>query len=475
MGKFDKYAECSVLFSCPVCGKGLTLNERALTCAEKHSFDIAKQGYVNLYRGKPVNEYSKESFQERQQILNKGMYKHILDEICDFLSNKYRDESCGKKVLIDAGCGEGYYSREIALRLGEKLKLDIFGADISRDSVKIAAGTANGMGSIAADIKWLVADIGNLPVRNGQADIILDIFTSANYQEFKRVLSESGYIIKVIPGSGHVRELRQAAMEQLFHKNYDERKGSDIFGEHFDIIYQKTVSKSFNVTPEERDIFINMTPLLFQVDKSKIDWNEIDTITVEGEILIGKKKAKDVLRKEIGKRGRKLKAEYRRSADQAIFRKVVARSEYKEANTVALFSSAFSEPDTWPIIKNALSAGKIVGLPLCLSDGNMKMMRITGKKDLEPGTFNILQPKTSCEEIKPESIDFVLVPCVTCDREGRRLGHGKGYYDKYFDNCKQAFKCLICYDKLMSDEVPVDSWDVKMDLIIGEVTEDDVK
>ena len=119
---------------------------------------------------------------------------------------------------------------------------------------------------------------------------LLDIFTSANYQEFQRILAEDGYLVKIIPGEGHVKELREAAKDQLFHKEYKERRGAAVFGEHFDVVLQKTVSRTFEVTPEERDIFIGMTPLLFAVDKSRIDWTQIQYITVEGELLIGKKK-----------------------------------------------------------------------------------------------------------------------------------------------------------------------------------------
>ena len=297
MGKFDKYADCGQVLACPVCGGSLQLQERSLVCDARHSFDLAKQGYVNLYRGKPINEYTKESFQERQTILEKGMYAHLLEEICDFLIKTYgqdaaevsgADSKPAKKVLLDAGCGEGYYTREIAQRLGAQLEL--YGTDLSRDSIQLAAGTANGMGSGPADIKWFVSDIGRLPAADKSVDYVLDIFTSANYQEFQRVLADGGYLIKVIPGEGHVKELREAASDQLYHKEYKERRGAAVFGEHFDVVLQKTVSRTFEVTPEERDIFIRMTPLLFAVDKSKIDWTQVKTITVEGQLLIGRKK-----------------------------------------------------------------------------------------------------------------------------------------------------------------------------------------
>lgn len=308
MGKFDKYEGCGRVLICPVCRKPLELSGlqgRSLVCEAGHSFDLAKQGYVNLYRGKPINEYTKESFQERQVILEKGMYAHILEEICDFLRKISAPGGApapeavqGKKVLLDAGCGEGYYTRELALQLGTSGAgvpaadgpLELYGTDLSRDSIQLAARTANGMGPGPADIKWFVSDIGKLPVADGSVDYVLDIFTSANYQEFQRILTSDGYLIKVIPGEGHVKELREAAKDQLYHKEYKERRGAAVFGEHFDVVRQKTVSRTFDVTPEERDIFINMTPLLFAVDKSKINWTAVDKITVEGELLIGKKK-----------------------------------------------------------------------------------------------------------------------------------------------------------------------------------------
>lgn len=287
MSKFLKYKDASML-RCPVCKGHLQLKERSLACDNRHSFDIAKQGYVNLLTGgKPINEYSKVSFQERQQILEKGMYAHILGEICAFLEETFGTRGKGEKplTLLDAGCGEGYYSREISRQLGEKLNLQIYGTDLSRDSLQLAAKSEP-----EHRVKWFVADIGNLPVKNRKTDIILDIFTSANYQEFRRILSNDGYIIKVIPGEGHVRELREAAADQLFHKEYAERKGVQHFEDNFELLVNKTVARTFGVTPEEREIFINMTPLLFNVDKEKIDWEQVKTITVSGRLLIGRRK-----------------------------------------------------------------------------------------------------------------------------------------------------------------------------------------
>lgn len=308
MSNYERYRRAGRVLTCPVCGGRLDLREeqRALVCGSGHSFDIARQGYVNLYLGKPAGGYSKESFQMRQRILEKGMYAHILDEICSILreacagsdgrtgaSDVCRGRfvtAVAPRTLLDAGCGEGYYTREIASRLGSDFSLELYGVDLSRDSVQLAASAGNRLGGAAGSVRWVVADIGHLPAGDGTVDFLLDIFTSANYEEFQRVLAKDGLVIKVIPGEGHVRELREAARDQLHHKDYRQRKGAEVFAGQFDLILQKNISRTFSVSPEERDCFIRMSPLLFQVDRSKVDWRPVKTITVEGELLIGRKK-----------------------------------------------------------------------------------------------------------------------------------------------------------------------------------------
>jgi len=183
------------------------------------------------------------------------------------------------------------------------------------------------------------------------------------------------------------------------------------------------------------------------------------------------KEKKNILRNEIKRKIECLDASYRHKADKKIYERVINLKEYAEADTVFLFAGTFGEPDTWPIINHALSHGKCVGLPLCINNFEMKVLRIRVKEDVETGMLGILEPKASCEEINPESINFVMVPCMTCDIKGGRLGHGKGYYDRFLAKCPDAFKCLVCYDRLMAEEVPMDKWDINMNLIVGEVTE----
>lgn len=274
MSKILRFNDSENFFKCPVCKDTLFFKEKSLVCYGNHCFDISKYGYVNLFlNGKQLKHYDKDSFENREKILEKGYYSHILHELIDLIGQT------DAKVLLDAGCGEGYYSREIHKTLGK----EILAFDISKDSIQLAAKKDE-----SRLIKWFVGDLAHLPIQDHTIDCILDIFSPANYEEFRRILSDSGYVIKVIPGNNHLRELRTIAGEQLQNKDYSNSKITELFRSNFEIISEKKVSKTFEMPLDDLIVFANMTPLLFHVDKSKIDWSAIPSLTVEAEILVGR-------------------------------------------------------------------------------------------------------------------------------------------------------------------------------------------
>ncbi|MBR2000843.1 MAG: methyltransferase domain-containing protein, partial [Firmicutes bacterium] len=216
----------------------------------------------------------KDSFKKRQQILEAGYYSHISEELVRIVG-----ELPNVVTILDCGCGEGYYSRELDQRLSEK---QLIAFDISRDSIQLAAKSDQG------GVQWFVGDSTKLPIRSHSINCILDIFAPANYAEFRRAMSRTGYIIKVIPGNGHLKEFRQLAKDQLRKSDYDNQSVIDYFVKHFELIDRKLVSKTFEMPLEDREIFADMTPLMFNIDRSLIDLNLTETLTVEGEILIGR-------------------------------------------------------------------------------------------------------------------------------------------------------------------------------------------
>jgi len=176
-------------------------------------------------------------------------------------------------------------------------------------------------------------------------------------------------------------------------------------------------------------------------------------------------KTKTELRNEIKEKIKRLDLAYCESASELICSRVMALEEYKKAKNVFCFVGTKGEPDTRTIIKDALESGKRVGTPLCVADGIMEVYEIHGFDDLRPGVFGILEPKPGLKLMEPDEIEFAVLPCVTCDHNGNRLGHGKGYYDRYLKRADFP-TCMVCLEKLTSSEIPMNRFDKKADRVI---------
>ena len=273
--KLQRFASATA-FACPICQENLTLVESSLKCNNRHSFDLAKFGYVNLApQIKQSANYDKENFQNRQQILEAGFYQAILDAVSDLLAS-----SKTTKIILDIACGEGFYSRKLQERHPDKT---LYAFDISKDSVQIAANSEPNWA-----VNWFVGDLARLPIKDASMDILLDIFSPANYGEFRRVLFKDGILIKVIPTKNHLKEIRQKVQDQLTNKDYSNQDIKNHFQNNFTILSSKTASLTKPITTEQLQALLSMTPLLFHIDQTKIDWSQLTEITIEAEILVGK-------------------------------------------------------------------------------------------------------------------------------------------------------------------------------------------
>ena len=273
--KLARFATATA-FICPICKEELQLMENSLKCHHRHSYDLAKFGYVNLApQIKQPKDYDKASFQNRQLILEAGFYQAILEAVSNLLAS-----SESAKTVLDIGCGEGFYSRKLQESHPQKT---FYAFDISKDSVQIAAKSEPNWA-----VNWFVGDLARLPIKDTSMDILLDIFSPANYGEFRRVLSKDGILIKVIPTENHLKEIRQMVQDQLAKKDYSNQDIKEHFQEHFSIKSRQIASLTKPITAEQRQALLAMTPLLFHVDQTKIDWTQLTEITIEAEILVGK-------------------------------------------------------------------------------------------------------------------------------------------------------------------------------------------
>ena len=273
-----KRFETATFFACPFCQQALFLSENSLKCKNKHSFDLAKLGYVNLApQVKQSKAYDKSNFQNRQLILEAGFYQPILKKLLEILSSLPQHDN-----LLDIGCGEGYYARNLQAQLPAK---HIYAFDLSKESIQLAAKSDHSL-----TVNWFVGDLAHIPIQDASMDMILDIFSPANYQEFQRVLQKNGLLIKVIPSSQHLQEIRSIVAEQLTNTNYSNHKIIEHFEEAFTITNSYDVAATFNLRENEKAALLHMTPLLFNIDIDKIDWSPLTDITIAAKILVGQQK-----------------------------------------------------------------------------------------------------------------------------------------------------------------------------------------
>ena len=134
----------------------------------------------------------------------------------------------------------------------------------------------------------------------------------------------------------------------------------------------------------------------------------------------------------------------------------------KGYNHIALFASLTDEIDTFPLIEELLKQDKIIYLPK--AEGNdLNFYQITRLEDLEisKDKYHIRQPKGG-NPVNPKDIEIIICPGVAFDKHHNRLGHGKGYYDRYLSKCS-TYKIGVCYIEQLFDEIPADKYDIKMD------------
>lgn len=243
----------------------------SLRCTQGHCFDLSAKGYVNFIPNKGVLKgYDRDFFENRRVFLGQGFYDHIADAVWKI--------GLEKKVIVDAGCGEGFYSRRGEEAEGRRM----FAFDYAKEAIKIAARGRN-------SICWMVADLTNIPLGDGIADCIFNIFSPANYGEFVRVLKQDGLLIKAIPSRNHMAELRSALQGAIRKEDYSNQSVKGFFSQNFKLLECQTVGKTIPVSKEQVKQLVGMTPLAFHVDKEKLDCIRIGEITIEADILIGRR------------------------------------------------------------------------------------------------------------------------------------------------------------------------------------------
>ena len=236
---------------CPICFEKLDMAGKQYVCPRNHSFDIARQGYVHLL---PVQQkHSKNPGDTREQVLSRrefleaGFYVPIARTLMETAK-----ELGLSGPILDVGCGEGYYSAQLADALGAELT----GLDISKEAVRCAAAKYKGK-------QWLCATAAHIPVESGSAELLTSLFAITLPEEFRRVLKEGGYFFQVLAAEDHLLGLKGIIYDQL---NFKEKNTvPELPG--FELV--KTIPIRFSFTVEGRQIqnLFSMTPHVFRIGK----------------------------------------------------------------------------------------------------------------------------------------------------------------------------------------------------------------
>ena len=169
---------------------------------------------------------------------------------------------------------------------------------------------------------------------------------------------------------------------------------------------------------------------------------------------------KDILRRELAKAERALTPAEKSASDAAILHHVVNTTVYHRARTVFAFVGHGDEIDTLPLLSRVLADGKRLCVPLCTAPGIMECREITNLSVLHPGAYRILEPPAEAPLVAPADIDLAVVPCAGASPDGRRLGRGGGYYDRFLAQYKGA-RLLLCPTATVLNGLPCDVWDAR--------------
>lgn len=174
---------------------------------------------------------------------------------------------------------------------------------------------------------------------------------------------------------------------------------------------------------------------------------------------------KKALRQEINALKQQYSASDLKSFSLPIITEMLSFDSVKEADCIMLYNSMPDEVDTRQAIEQLYEHGKKILLPVVVSKTEMEIREYTGPDNMKIGPYHIPEPIGKTYTAYPE-IDVIIVPGVAFDRQGNRMGHGRGYYDRFFSHIPGTLKIGICFPFQLVPTVPADVFDVKMDYII---------
>ena len=237
---------------CPICGEQLDNQGRSYVCPNRHSFDVARQGYVNLL---PVQQkHSQNPGDTREQVLSRRsfleaeFYAPIANALVE-TAEKWNAQG----PILDIGCGEGYYST----RLAEAMGAELVGLDISKEAVRCASAKYK-------QHQWLCATAAHIPVSDKSAGVMTSLFALTLPEEFARVLRDDGLYFQVLAAQDHLLGLKSIIYPELKLKEKD----SVPVLAGFTLVESLPIRFTFTVEGEQIRNLFSMTPHVYRISKA---------------------------------------------------------------------------------------------------------------------------------------------------------------------------------------------------------------
>lgn len=260
-------------YLCPICRKELELSGNSYRCSEHHTFDISRSGYINLLPSSKMNSKapgdSKEMVASRRDFLDKGYYEALRNA----LANKANALQVESPVYFDAGCGTGYYTSAVIDALAPSVSL---GIDISKFATDVAAKREK-------KCLFAVASVYDLPLEDGTADIVTNVFSPMADSEYKRILKKGGHLLYVVPGPRHLYSLK----ELLYETPYENEVSYPSYDGFVEI---ERIECSFEMklrSAEDIENLFSMTPYFWRTPSGALEKiRKLDSLTTTAQFYI---------------------------------------------------------------------------------------------------------------------------------------------------------------------------------------------
>lgn len=230
--------------ACPVCRQALSANGTSWRCPANHTFDVARQGYLNLllaqHRKSRQPGDDKAMVTARTRFLDRGLYQPIRDAVISQV------QAVAPATVLDIGCGEGYYTTGLVTEGRE-----VFGLDLSKEAILAACRRSRA-------VRWLVAGSAHLPFTDHSLDLVVVMFCEPHAEQIARVLKPDGHLLLITPGNSHLTALRSLLYDEV--RPYDEDKHVRRLASGFVLAERQDVRAELVLDPEALADLLAMTP-----------------------------------------------------------------------------------------------------------------------------------------------------------------------------------------------------------------------